>query len=125
MENEWLNITQYDAIRISEYNGKFFIQKARRGEQKNFIEWICPLRYNQEVGGFKPALKADRDYLHVPLQVPLGSEKKRAADTLKALYFQLTGGRITDNEKRREAPPMPSSGKDMPPPMPPEDDVPF
>ncbi|MEA1998185.1 MAG: hypothetical protein U9N61_02515, partial [Euryarchaeota archaeon] len=108
----------------SEYKGNFAIQKAKRGEQKNFIEWICPLRYNQEVGGSRPALKADGDYLHVPLQVPLGSEKKRAADTLKALYFQLTGGRITDSEKGGPPPSMPS-GKDMPPPMPPEDDVPF
>jgi len=97
MENEWIKINQYDAIRTSEYKGKYSIQKARRTEKDNYLEWVIPNRYSKEAGHSVPALKNNGDYLNVPFQIPLGEGKDQAADVLKALYFQLVELPLLDN----------------------------
>ena len=105
MDQEWIKISQYDAIRISEFKGKFAIQKARRTEKDNYIEWIIPTRYDKDAGHSVPAMKKDSDdYINVPLQIPLGEEKNAAANILRALYVQLTGETINNH---REAEPEP------------------
>lgn len=131
-EQEWLKVDSYTSIRISEYKGKYSLQKSRRGEQKNFVEWTNPLRYDPERKESVPATKDNGDPLIVPLQVPLGDEKKKAADMLRTLYFQLTGETIGTGSTRgqkgsQDSPPLESC---LPPepPFPPgeeEPDLPF
>lgn len=116
MENPWLKINQYDSIRVSEFKGKFAIQKARRTEKDNYIEWTNPLRYNSEARESQPATKADGSPLLIPLQIPLGTEKQAAIDVLKALLFQLSGEAV--DSQGQEEPPLPEG-------MPDDGDVPF
>lgn len=109
-EQPWLMIDSYSAIRINMYKGKYAIQKARRTEKDNYIEWTNPLRYDSEAGESRPATKNDGSPLLIPLQIPLGGNAQAAADMLKALYFQLVGKKIDGQEG--EEPPLPEGMPD-------------
>lgn len=120
-EQEWLKVNQWDAIRVSEYKGKYSIQQGRRGEKKVFASWVIPTRYDKEAGSSTAALKDNGDYLNVPLQVPSGEGVEVAANMLRALYFQLVGKKIEDRGESENMEPVEDEG-DLEPPLPPPGD---
>jgi len=120
-EQEWLPIGKFDAIRVSEYNGKFSVQKGRIGKEKTTPAWAIATQWDDSLKKFVPKQKDDGGYLYLPVQIPLGDCQAQAIDAIKQLYFQVAGKPI-DVDADEEQPQRPYDG---PPEPPVEEAVPF
>jgi len=83
----WIKLDTYNAVRLSEYRGKFSLMAGSVGDNDIYDKWCNPLRYQN---GEKdvPVKKKDGDLLVLPLQITLG-EKERALEVLQHLYNTL------------------------------------
>jgi hypothetical protein len=86
MEQEWIKLNDYDAVRIGEYKGKISIQKGGIGKEDIYLDWVNPMR-----GKGTPATKKDGNKLILPFQILLGEDKEEALKTIQALYAQIKG----------------------------------
>jgi hypothetical protein len=86
MEQEWIKLNDYDAVRIGAYKGKISIQKGGIGKEDIYLGWVNPMK-----GKGTPATKENGDKIILPFQVLIGKDKEEALKTIQALYAQIKG----------------------------------
>jgi len=85
-EKHWLKIDTYNAVRLSEYRGKWSIMAGSRGDNDTYDKWCNPLKWHN--GENVAVKKKDGDLLVLPFQVLLG-EKDQAINILKNILREL------------------------------------
>ena len=83
----WIPVDTYNALRLSKYNNKYSVILGSRGDNDTYDKWCNPLKYQN--GKNVPVLKKDGDLLALPFQLPLGNDKAKALEILKALINQI------------------------------------
>lgn len=83
----WVKTSTYDALRLSEYRGKWSIMAGNVGDNDTYDKWINPLKW-QNGENVAVNKKDGSGLLVLPLQIPLG-DKENALKILQNLYHQL------------------------------------
>ena len=83
----WIPVDTYNALRLSKYRDNYSIMLGKRGDQDTYDAWVNPMRWQN--GKNVPVLKKDGDLLTLPFQLPLGNDKAKALEILKALILQV------------------------------------
>lgn len=82
-------VDQYNAMKLSEYQGTFEVVSGNEGEDgKFYMEWAIRSEYDSSVGSGVPVTKDDGSYRVMPIKVVLGN-REEAIENLKWLLGQL------------------------------------
>ena len=83
-------VKEYDAFKLTEYNGKYELVAGNDNEGTFYIKWFIVSEYDSDAGGGVPVKKGDGKYRFSPAKVVLG-DRENAIENLKWLLGELQG----------------------------------